>query len=1808
MVFEKEKELVEQVPENQTTGLDEVPLSDNVEVPRPDTTANDNNVDLAQQSDDNEIMEQPLNSPANGDTNGDSNTAQSLHTIDQQSTYSTSQMSPIKRLPTTTSHINESVSISFLKSSFESILAVKEVMKKHQNIVVKATTVLEILKSGGIPSEELIFEPLKLTCEQSNIEAKILALDCLSKIFTFNLFTKPIYLDYKSNNSHPKSPTESDMDGDLNVAIKDGNVLLIEAAINVVVSCYEGEGTDEKVEMQIIRVLTGAVVNESMPVHGKALLQAIRQINNIFLHSLTPVNQGIAQATLIQIVNSVYDKVLQLKHLRSLKKLDSTMNMQSLDITSHQEQQVTLQQLQDTSNDNIQLPSDEIIGDDDELYVKDAFLIFRSFSNLASKLIEVDSLDMRSHQVRVKLLSLYIIHYILKNYNDVFLDKKHLIFNKNNDETTYLVDGIRKYLCLALSRNATSQLAPVYEVTIEIYWLLIKNLRTEFKYEIPVFMDEIYFPVSDMKASTVYQKRFILELVRRLSSDSKILVEFYLNYDCDTVLPNMCERIVDYLTKFALMRVESTSQQKLNFIQFQKSHTLTKELDTIPELSSNKLSSTPPNPDAAINFPNNFALKMMAIDYIVVFLHSLNTSCGIPAKLAETTSSLNIDQLTSAVNESRIRNGSIASSSNIRLSRSNSNAQTPSIAEEDEGSGSYQFDTAKQRKTALIEGIKLFNYSPKKGIAFLDKNGFIDKSNPESIAKFILDNDSLDKTQVGEYLGGSKEENIAVMHSFVDSMEFKNRSFLDALRSFLQHFRLPGESQVIDRFMLKFAEKYVNDNPKAFANADAVYVLSYSVIMLNTDQHSPQIKKRMTLEEFLKNNRGIDDGNDLDPKFLEEVFYDIQRNEIILNSEQQAALVSSDATQSVLTASFFGRDYAKEAYTKASKALSKKTENTVISLGKLQKKNNKYYYFDSASAPEHIRSIFETLWMSFLAGLTPPFKEYDDEQICTVLLLGIRLATHLACIFNLEYARTSFMRALVQFCDINNPESMSLKNIKAIHTLLNIAVQENSYLGSAWKGVFIVISQVERLRLLSKGVDSSSVPDLINARFAKPSIDLKPDENNGFFFTFGGSKRQSVSQQALSHHFNQKLSADMANQLTSVELDVAIDKVFSNSSEIQGKGIFDFVEGLVEVAREEIKSSGDNKEPRLFCLQKLVDVCYYNMSRIRLQWSELWKVMNQEFNEFGCNTNTAVSFFAIDSLRQLSERFFDIDELSHFKFQREFLKPFDYIILNNPNIEVKEMVLDSIVYLIMKKASHIKSGWSTILQILSHIAYIEEDEKIVATGLSYVNKIIEKHTKDIEAENAFDDLIDCLAEYAKNDRFQKISLRALAMINVLVEKAGNEVDKNINDDDYLIKTWLPLLLSFNNIVMEGNELEVRSHALNCMFDALNAHGKNFDVEFWSKICKELLFPIFDILKTHGEISLVKNESLWVWLSSTLIQALRKMINLFTTFFDKLDNMIDMFLSLLVSCICQDNDAISKIGISCLQELILSNMHKFDVSDWSKIEITFEELFKLTTATELFDLDPLLKDKKKVDVSNNIGSTEETGINNDIIIEGEDNNIELEQSYSEIIPHKKFSSQEIIIKCVLHLHMIQLLSELFDKSEFYTTIPYENLIALSKLLESSYEFAKKFNEDYKLRVRLWNSGVVDKLPNLLKQETSAIGVYISILFRLYSDESKSSMEARDKIVDTLIPISVDLLERWHDFATREEVRNMESWTPVVVEILQALTELRETDFKKVTPFAYSHAIALLISPLNSELREVLQAYLQRVGILYIHQLK
>ena len=55
------------------------------------------------------------------------------------------------------------------------------------------------------------------------------------------------------------------------------------------------------------------------------------------------------------------------------------------------------------------------------------------------------------------------------------------------------------------------------------------------------------------------------------------------------------------------------------------------------------------------------------------------------------------------------------------------------------------------------------------------------------------------------------------------------------------------------------------------------------------------------------------------------------------------------------------------------------------------------------------------------------------------------------------------------------------------------------------------------------------------------------------------------------------------------------------------------------------------------------------------------------------------------------------------------------------------------------------------------------------------------------------------------------------------------------------------------------------------------------------------------------------------------------------------------------------------------------------------------------------------------------------------------------------------------------------------------------------MDKSYRFAKEFNQELGLRLKLWNDGFMadlKQLPGLTAQERESISTYLKILFRMY----------------------------------------------------------------------------------------------------------
>ena len=115
----------------------------------------------------------------------------------------------------------------------------------------------------------------------------------------------------------------------------------------------------------------------------------------------------------------------------------------------------------------------------------------------------------------------------------------------------------------------------------------------------------------------------------------------------------------------------------------------------------------------------------------------------------------------------------------------------------------------KRKKRLLTQGTDLFNQRPEKGIQFLQENGLLNPVlDPQEVAQFLRENSGLDKKMIGEYISKKKNVESRILEVYVKSFDFAGLTIDQALRLYLETFRLPGEAPLISLVMEHFADHW----------------------------------------------------------------------------------------------------------------------------------------------------------------------------------------------------------------------------------------------------------------------------------------------------------------------------------------------------------------------------------------------------------------------------------------------------------------------------------------------------------------------------------------------------------------------------------------------------------------------------------------------------------------------------------------------------------------------------------------------------------------------------------------------------------------------------------------------------------------------------------------------------------------------------------------------------------------------------------------------------------------------------------------
>lgn len=335
----------------------------------------------------------------------------------------------------------------------------------------------------------------------------------------------------------------------------------------------------------------------------------------------------------------------------------------------------------------------------------------------------------------------------------------------------------------------------------------------------------------------------------------------------------------------------------------------------------------------------------------------------------------------------------------------------------------------------------------------------------------------------------------------------------------LTHYEIA--SPQIDRIMEKFAERFTAQNPDVFPTADVAFILAFSIIMLNTDLHNPAIKeeRRMTKDGFIRNNRGICDGQDLPPEFLMEIFDRIKANPISLKEDDEAreraagdGSVATSLPSAISPAAFFTSPYEEADRTKetnfnkerdqivrTTESLLRRRRHSTMETSKSNRraklnsqtsKQHEVKYVrtqDSGLRDEYVSPMFEVTWGPALAAFSTAMESANgtvgallsiasDEELeaaamnaaetIEVCLTGFRFAICTAGLCGNEVARDAYMLALSRFSQLGTGILLEPRHVRCIQTILTVARMDGELLDSSWEHVFKALSEINRFHQL----------------------------------------------------------------------------------------------------------------------------------------------------------------------------------------------------------------------------------------------------------------------------------------------------------------------------------------------------------------------------------------------------------------------------------------------------------------------------------------------------------------------------------------------------------------------------------------------------------------------------------------------------------------------------------------------------------------------------------------------------------------------
>uniref|UniRef100_A0A4W5P4P5 Golgi-specific brefeldin A-resistance guanine nucleotide exchange factor 1 n=1 Tax=Hucho hucho TaxID=62062 RepID=A0A4W5P4P5_9TELE len=691
-----------------------------------------------------------------------------------------------------------------------------------------------------------------------------------------------------------------------------------------------------------------------------------------------------------------------------------------------------------------------------------------------------------------------------------------------------LLGLVKDELCRHLFQLLSVDRMNLYAASIRACFLLFESMRGHLKFQLEMYLKKLMDIITSENMKMPYEmKEMALEALVQLSRIPSFVTELYINHDCDYYCSNLFEDLTKLLSKNAFP-------------------------------VSGQLYTT----------------HLLSLEALLTVIDSTEAHCQ--AKVLNSTAQQ--DQSAEMV----LAEGEGSTNDRIDTTTGTQINEHFILAEKKEPKKPQRFSSClpdsqelldiRNKKKLLNSGTEQFNQKPKKGIQFLQEKGLL--SSPmdnNEVAQWLRENPRLDKKQIGEFISDRKY--MELLDSFVNTFTFRGLRIDEALRLYLEAFRLPGEAPVIHRLLETFTDTWHKVNGSPFMTNDAGFALAYAVIMLNTDQHNNNVRKQnipMTIEQFKKNLKGVNGNTDFDQDMLEDIYNAIKNEEIVMPDEQ-SGLVKENYVWSLL----------------------------------LHRGDTSEGVFLHVPAGSYDHDLFTMTWGPTIAAISYVFDKSLDDTIIQKAIAGFRKCAMISAHYGFSDV---FDNLIISLCKFTTLSSESVENLPTVFgsngkaqiaakTMFHLAHRHGDILREGWKNIMDSMLQLFRAELLPKAM--LEVEDFVEPN---GTISLQREEtpsNRGEsavlsfvnWLTLSGAEQSGQRGPSTENQ-----EAKQAAMLCIKQCDP--EKLITESKFLQLESLQELMKALISVTPDETY----DEEDAAFCLEMLLRIVMENRDRVSCVW------------------------------------------------------------------------------------------------------------------------------------------------------------------------------------------------------------------------------------------------------------------------------------------------------------------------------------------------------------------------------------------------------------------------------------------------------------------------------------------------------------------------------------------------------------------------------------------------------------------------------